>query len=62
MHPPFSPLRYGSSSEPDWLTARVTFAAVTTNKLLRTVADFVPEADWATIGMVNGELMAKPLR
>jgi xanthine/uracil/vitamin C permease (AzgA family) len=44
-----------------WLTARVTFAAAITKKLLMPIADFIPEADWASILMVNGELMAKPL-
>jgi hypothetical protein len=37
-----------------------TFAAVIANKVLKLIADFVPEADRSTILMVNGKLMAKP--
>jgi hypothetical protein len=39
--------------------APVTFAAVITNKVLKVIADFVPEADRSSILMVNGKLMAK---
>jgi hypothetical protein len=53
------PLRYGGPLACQWLTARVTFAAPITKKLLIPIADFIPEADWASILMVNGELMAK---
>jgi hypothetical protein len=42
--------------------ARVTFAAAITNKVLKPIADFVPDADCSSIVMVNGELMAKPAR
>jgi hypothetical protein len=41
------------------LTAPETFAAVIANKLLKSIADFVPKADNPSIRMVNGELMAK---
>jgi hypothetical protein len=36
-----------------------TFAAVITNKLLNSIAEFVPKADNPSIRMVNGELMAE---
>jgi hypothetical protein len=36
-----------------------TFAAVIANKLLKSIADFVPKADNPSIRMVNGELMAE---
>jgi hypothetical protein len=61
IHSPISPLRYGGPLACQWLTARVTFAAAITKKLLIPIADFIPEADWASILMVNGELMAKPM-
>jgi hypothetical protein len=44
------------------LTARVTFAAVTTNKGLKILADFPANADASSILMVNGGLMAKPAK
>jgi hypothetical protein len=47
---------------PQRLTAPETFAAVITNKVLKPIADFIPEADWASIRMVNGELMAEPAK
>jgi hypothetical protein len=52
------PIR-NSKGESQWLTARETFAAAITKKVLKPIADFVPEADQASILMVNGELMAK---
>jgi hypothetical protein len=39
--------------------APVTFAAVITKKVLKPIADFVPDADGSSIVMVNGKLMAK---
>jgi hypothetical protein len=42
--------------------APVTFAAANPNKVLKLIADFVPDADGRSILMVNGELMAKPPR
>jgi hypothetical protein len=35
----------GGPSERQWLMAPVTFAAVNPKKVLKPIADFVPEAD-----------------
>ena len=59
-HPHNSPFRTGAPMIFQRLTARVTFAAVITNKALKILADFRAKADASSIVMVNGGLMAKP--
>ncbi|MGB6892070.1 MAG: hypothetical protein WBE25_11370, partial [Xanthobacteraceae bacterium] len=59
-HPHNSPFRCGAPTSFQRLTARVTFAAVITNKGLNILAGFRPKADASSIVMVNGGLMAKP--
>jgi hypothetical protein len=61
-HQTHSPRRSSDASESQWLTPPETFAAVIPKKVLKTIADFVPEADRSSILMVNGELMANPPR
>ncbi|MFZ0527367.1 MAG: hypothetical protein WAM40_17320, partial [Xanthobacteraceae bacterium] len=59
-HPHNSPFRGGAPVNFQRLTARVTFAAVITNKGLKILAGFLAQTDASSIVMVNGGLMAKP--